>query len=200
MARTPKTDTPPTPGRRGRKPKAAASSAIAPAVEDDDTASAGADAAVATSAESSTPARGRRGRKPGPRADATKPGLPPAAGMMDPGAAEASPSADGPEPAGDGDAMIAEMAFPVSSEQGGDTGPAKHEQAAAPSDNAEPSSLSSDTSAPATPAARWDRVSDTVSFDWPAIERTAAQHGANQVMARLLLAARAEGAHSRWPL
>ena len=41
---------------------------------------------------------------------------------------------------------------------------------------------------------------DTVSFDWPAIQRTAAQHGPNQAMAKLLTAARAEGAHSRWPL
>ena len=41
---------------------------------------------------------------------------------------------------------------------------------------------------------------DTVRFDWPAIERTAAQEGPNQGMAKLLVAARAEGASSRWPL
>ena len=58
----------------------------------------------------------------------------------------------------------------------------------------------SDTSAPATPAARRNRASDTVSLDWPAIERTAAQHGPNQAMAKLLIAARAEGTQSRWPL
>jgi len=61
-------------------------------------------------------------------------------------------------------------------------------------------SLPPDTSAPATPAARWDRASDRASFDWPAIERIAAQHGPNQAMAKLVIAARAEGAHSRWPL
>ena len=201
MARTPKADTPPTPGRRGRKPKAAAASpAVAPAVEDDDTASAVADADVPAPAQGSTPARGRRGRKPGPRADVTHPTLSLAAGM-DPVAAEASPSADGPGPAEDkGDVMIAEMAFPVSGEPGDGTGPKEHEPAAAPSDDAVPPSLPSDTSAPARPAVRWDRASDTVSFDWPAIERMAAQHGPNQAMARLLLAARAEGAHSRWPL
>jgi len=185
LARTPKADTPLTPARRGRKPKAAAASpAMAPSVEDDDTASAAAAAAVAAAAEGSTPARGRRGRKPGPRADAREPALPFAASMHRV-AAEASPSADGPEPAGDeGDAMIAERAVPVSGGSDDGTGLKEHE----------------DATAPATPAARWDRASDTVSFDWPAIERTAAQQGANQAMARLLIAARAEGAHSRWPL
>lgn len=48
-------------------------------------------------------------------------------------------------------------------------------------------------------AARWDRATDAVRFDWPEIERTASQDGPNQVMAKLLVAARAEGAHSRWP-
>jgi len=201
MARTPKADTPPTTGRRGRKPKAAAASpAMAPAVEDDHTASAAADAAVTAPAEGSTPARGRRGRKPGPRADAMAPALPLAAGT-DRVAAEASPPADGPEPAGDdGDAMIAEMAVPVSGEPDRDAGPEEHEDAAPQAGDVVPPSLPADKSAPATPAARWDRASDTVSFDWPAIERTAAQYGPNQAMARLLLAARAEGAHSRWPL
>ena len=53
---------------------------------------------------------------------------------------------------------------------------------------------------PAQPAAHWDRATDTVRFDWPAIERTAAANGPNQGMAKLLVAARAEGARSRWPL
>ena len=50
------------------------------------------------------------------------------------------------------------------------------------------------------PAAQWDRATDTVRFDWAEIERTASQDGVNQVMAKLLVAARAEGANSRWPL
>lgn len=54
--------------------------------------------------------------------------------------------------------------------------------------------------APDSPAAQWDRATDTVRFDWPAIERTAAADGPNQGMARLLIAARADGANSRWPL
>ncbi len=49
-------------------------------------------------------------------------------------------------------------------------------------------------------AAYWDRATDTARFDWPEIERTASQDGPNQGMAKLLIAARAEGANSRWPL
>jgi hypothetical protein len=48
-------------------------------------------------------------------------------------------------------------------------------------------------------AAKWDRATDSVTFDWPAIEQAAAQDGPNQGMAKLLIAARAEGATSRWP-
>jgi hypothetical protein len=92
------------------------------------------------------------------------------------------------------------MAVPVSGEPKSDARSEKHEDVASQVGDAVPSSLPSNSSAPATPAARWDRVSDTVSFDWTAIERTAAQNGPNQAMAKLLLAARAEGAHSRWPL
>jgi hypothetical protein len=57
-----------------------------------------------------------------------------------------------------------------------------------------------DVPSPTKPAAHWDRATDTVQFDWTAIERTAAQDGPNQGMAKLLVAARAEGANSRWPL
>ena len=48
-------------------------------------------------------------------------------------------------------------------------------------------------------AARWDAHTGTTTFDWPAIEQVAASDGPNQAMAKLLLAARAEGADSRWP-
>ena len=41
---------------------------------------------------------------------------------------------------------------------------------------------------------------DTVRFDWSEIESTASHAGPNQAMAKLLVAARAEGANSRWPL
>ena len=48
-------------------------------------------------------------------------------------------------------------------------------------------------------AARWDANTGTTTFDWPVIEQVAASDGPNQAMAKLLLAARAEGADSRWP-
>ena len=52
---------------------------------------------------------------------------------------------------------------------------------------------------PANAAVTWDRATDSVTFDWPEIERTASQVGPNQAMAKLLVAARAEGTRSRWP-
>ena len=57
-----------------------------------------------------------------------------------------------------------------------------------------------DTPAPLKPAVHWDRVTGAMQFDWPAIEQTASHEGANQGIAKLLVAARAEGANSRWPL
>jgi hypothetical protein len=59
---------------------------------------------------------------------------------------------------------------------------------------------SQDGATSSQPAAHWDRDTDTVRFEWLEIERAAAQAGPNQVMAKLLVAARAEGANSRWPL
>ena len=64
---------------------------------------------------------------------------------------------------------------------------------------AEPASESTPASAASKPAAQWDQTTDTAHFDWSEIERTASQQGPNQVMAKLLIAARAEGANSRWP-
>ena len=55
------------------------------------------------------------------------------------------------------------------------------------------------TPASRSSAARWDSVTGTPTFDWPKIEQVAATEGPNQSMAKLLLAARAEGANSRWP-
>jgi len=69
-----------------------------------------------------------------------------------------------------------------------------------PTIEAEPSRSSAETSVPSKSAASWDRAADTVRFDWIEIARTATQAGPNQGMAELLVAARAEGANSRWPL
>ncbi len=49
------------------------------------------------------------------------------------------------------------------------------------------------------PAVHWDQATGTVQFDWPEIERAASQDGPNQAVAKLLVAACAEGAQSRWP-
>jgi len=65
---------------------------------------------------------------------------------------------------------------------------------------AAPDLASEDAPAPVTPAAHWDRATGAIQFDWPAIEQVASHEGANQGMAKLLIAARAEGANSRWPL
>ncbi len=75
-----------------------------------------------------------------------------------------------------------------------------HEATQPAGDDTQPPLPSLDAPPPAQPAAHWDRATDTVRFDWPAIERTAAASGPNQRMAKLLVAARAEGANSRWPL
>jgi len=101
-----------------------------------------------------------------------------------------------PEPTGD-DAPATEAASPTAATGSDaarpDTGPAT------PGRTAAPSSISMDLSTPSRSAAQWDRATDTVRFDWPEVERVAAQPGPNQAIARLLLAARAEGEHSRWP-
>jgi len=174
----PSPDETPVPARRGRKKAPAAISGPAPA--DDDA------AAPALSMTGSPPAKGRK--SPGRRKAAPPSLLDQALEQQpEPDMASSGPAAE-PASAGD-DTMIAEMACPV---RAGDA-------SAAPSTNATPQSLPHDAP-PAKPAAQWDRATDTVQFDWPEIERTASQDGPNQVMAKLLVAARAEGANSRWPL
>ena len=66
--------------------------------------------------------------------------------------------------------------------------------------DAPPPGSSQNAATSAQPAAHWDRATDTVRFEWAEIERTAAQDGPNQAMAKLLVAASSEGANSRWPL
>ncbi len=63
-----------------------------------------------------------------------------------------------------------------------------------------PAAAPHEPAAAARPAAQWDHATDTVRFDWPAIEQVASQDGPHQDMAKLLIAARAQGANSRWPL
>ena len=194
MARTPKAaPPPPVPARRGRKPKAAEPIEFAAATDDDTEEAEAVEVEAATATPVEKPARGKPGPKPKPRPEAAAPALP------EEDEDQLVMDTDQPDtvleqaPAQD-DAMIAEMAYPVSADDGGattssDTG----------MDDAS-SAVSQGGSEQAKSAARWDRAADTVQFDWPEIERTALQDGPNQVMAKLLVAARAEGANSRWPL
>jgi len=203
MARTPKAVLPPapsTPARRGRPPKALATLPGAPAATAaEDAAAFPADVAAADAVESGTPLQSRRGRKPRQEAADRAPALLYEA-VMGTAAAEASPAAGGPQPDGNEDgAAPAEAAFPVSDAAGSGAGAVEH-GGGAQAAGAEPPSPSLDMPGPAQPAARWDPASDRVTFDWPAIERTAAQDCPNRAMAKLLVAARAEGANSRWPL
>ena len=190
MARTPKTASYPAPTPRGRKPKDTAAPAPVTATaseavraEDATPGAAHGPAPVPDSA----PARSRTGRKLKARDAATAPSLLERA-------LEQQPEADREQPAAPGDdALIAEMAYLVSAGEG--SGASTGDTATPPAQNAP----AGNASTPAKAATRWDRDADTVTFDWPTIERTASRNGPNQAMARLLVAARAEGANSRWP-
>lgn len=125
----------------------------------------------------------------------------------------ASPAAadvDGPVP----DDAGADASKAGSTKAPGRRGPARKPKQAAggkaaflsPDTPVEPASAEADPSAAGSEpvrtasAAHWDRATDAVRFDWSEIERVAAQDGPDQGMARLLVAARVEGAGSRWPL
>ena len=175
----PSPDETPTPARRGRKKKLVTAAEPAPA---DDAAAEVAQPLPMTE----PPARGRK--SPGRRKAAPPSLLDQALEQQpEPDMASSDPAAE-PASAAD-DTMIAEMAYPVSAD----------DTSAAPASDSAPQPLSHDAPS-AKPAAQWDRATDAVQFDWPEIERTASQDGPNQVMAKLLVAARAEGANSRWPL
>ncbi len=196
MARTPNPAPSPASARRGRKPKAAGTPAGPPIAGGSDAVAvetAGVDAV--TDAFVGQPALGRRGRPPKQRAKAAISSVFEADATKQP-VADVDPleAAVGPSSPED-DALIAEMAYPVSAAEGSD----------APSSDGGPDNGVAapppglDAAAPAKPAAQWDRATNTVRFDWAEIERAASHEGPNQAMARLLVAARAEGANSRWP-
>lgn len=193
MARTPKAPLPSVPARRGRKPKQAEPLQLA-AVTDDSAADAQATISkVASVTPDSAPTRNKPGRKPKQRAEIAMPALSdeeeqqPEMDLGQPDAAVEQAPAQVDEAMADmaGPASADADGFATSSDAGqGDVAP----------------TASQDGSDQLRPAARWDKTADAVQFDWPAIEQTAAQVGPNQIMAKLLLAARAEGANSRWPL
>ncbi len=193
----------PTPARRGRRQKTDTSSPALPSVVlNDDAATNGVEADVddAVPVDASR-RRGSNRKSASPetataaplRREQTKPGRGRTPRQLD---AETTPD-------------------PVeqNAQDAQDAGQVSQPEAAASADpvrsDAGPGRLSDDLQQPlpgldvpssTKPAAHWDRATDTVQFDRPAIERTAAEDGPNQGMAKLLVAARAEGADSRWPL
>ncbi len=196
MARTPKPAPIPVPTRRGRKPKADATlpepvmagSSDAVGIEP-------AEAEAVTDAMVGKTVKGRRGRAPKQQAGTVISSMFQSdAGQQVVADVDPLEAPAGPTPAGD-NAAIADMADPVSASNDSD---ASSSAAGPDSDTAGP--LGRSAVAPEKPAAQWDRATDTVRFDWAEIERTASQDGPNQAMAKLLVAARAEGANSRWPL
>ena len=187
MARMPKA-TPPAsvPALRGRKPKTAGPIESAAATNGTAEEAEAVEVEAATVTPVEKPARGKPGPKPKPRSKAAAPALPEEDEDQPDSVLEQAPDQD--------DAMIAEMAYPVSTDDGGTTTSSDNGM-----DDAS-SAASQGGSEQGKSAARWDRAANTVQFDWSEIERTALQDGPNQVMAKLLVAARAEGANSRWPL
>lgn len=192
----------PAPVRRGRKPKVAAASSqpITTAANGNAVAQALVAAAANTAImdERAKPIRARLGRKPKQSIDDAATLL-----LQDDGQEQSEARADQPEAMqptlDEGDTSVAEMDVHGAVAEGGsapsgDTDPDKS------ADDALLPSLGLDAVDRAKPAAHWNRETDAVQFYWPEIERTASQEGPNQVMAKLLVAARAEGANSRWPL
>ncbi len=185
----------PAPLRRGRKPKAAASAEPLATMDSDD--AAGGSIADPVTA----PVRKRPGPKPKQRASAAEAApLQHSAEAMSGQEAQAPDAAPDPMSAADSRPDAGTDGQQDQQEQLRGPEPATPEStSASAASDAAPSGSSQKAATSAQPAAQWDRATDTVRFDWAEIERTASQDGSNQVMAKLLVAARAEGANSRWP-
>ncbi len=192
----------PAPVRRGRKPKAAASAEPLAMMDSDAAARGSANADGSIADPIAAPQRKRPGPKPKQRAggDAAAP-LRKGAGAKPGRKARASDATLDPMSATDSRPVAGTDGQQDQQEQLRDPEPATPEPASALATSSPALSGSSqNAAASAQPAAQWDRATDTVRFDWAEIERTALQDGPNQVMAKLLVTARAEGASSRWPL
>jgi len=198
----PMLDGAPAPARRGRPPRSAQIPAPSPMAEDSSGAALGiADAgdAMAADAEagaSDRPSKKHQGRKPKSSGSTAAASLSRDEPRLAKGKRGHKP--DDAEPAAEPQDAVLSAGAADEDElaAGGDQNAAEVKQA----DEAATSLAVSGPTASSKPAAQWDRATDTVQFDWPEIKRTASQDGPNQVMAKLLVAARAEGAHSRWPL
>ena len=191
-------DDAPAPARRSRTAKASAPSPEPPASGHDDPAASGVEADAPTAAPTKAPGRKGQGRKPKQAAG------PEAAASIQDGATELQDQTpDQPEATAsldlvEADAPAAAAASQAEAAADGDPVQPDHDPVSPVSEAAQPVP-ETETSVPARPAAHWDRMTGKIKFDWPAIERVAAQGGPNQGMAKLLVAARAEGAGSRWP-
>ena len=191
-------DDAPSPARRSRTAKASAPSPEPSASGQDDPAPSGIEADAPTAAPTKAPGRKGQGRKPKQAAGAGS------APSLQNGATEPQGQAPGQLEA-EASLDLAEAGAPAAAaapqaEAAVDGGPVQLERnLVSPASETAQSTPEAKASVSAEPAARWDRATDTVEFDWPAIERVAAQGGPNQGMAKLLVAARAEGAGSRWP-
>ncbi len=192
----------PAPVRRGRKPKAAASAEPLATMDSDDAVGGGADADGIIADPIAAPVHKRPGPKPKQQAggDAAAP-LRKGAGAKFGRKACASDATPDPMSAADSRPDAGTDGQQDQKEQRRGPEPATPEStSASATSNAAPSGSSQNAATSAQPVAQWDRATDTVRFDWVEIERTVSQDGPNQVMAKLLVAARAEGANSRWPL
>ena len=176
--------------RRGRKAKAVALEQVEPSLAD--SFFPGGQEAADTGAEigSSPPAKARQGRKPKAHSDAGMPATLDA--DTENAALKPVPSSGDDEPSDvqtDSTALLSTSPrkTPRRRDAQGELPTKASTDAAAASQQAHSS------------AAKWDANTGRTTFDWPAIEQVAASDGPNQAMAKLLLAARAEGADSRWP-
>ena len=190
------------PARRGRKPKLSAIPAEVMEAPSGNNAGRDPIAARSTAADTEAPS-GRRRPGPKPKHPVAAPvtALPRAEAGVKRGR-KARASSQGlidPASASDGGTTAVSSRTPTTSDSETGTGISLPEPSVTAGREA-PRSVAQGLADPIQPAAHWDRATDTVRFDWAAIEQTASQEGPNQAMAKLLVAARAEGANSRWPL
>ncbi|HEY0206866.1 MAG TPA: hypothetical protein VGC15_22270 [Acetobacteraceae bacterium] len=192
----------PAPARRGRKPKTAATPEPLAMMDSDDAVGGSVDADGSIADPVAPPVRKRPGPKPKPRAGTAEAARSQDHADAKPGrevqALEAAPehmaTADG-TPGAEADDQQDQQG-----QLGGPKPPMPEPALTTAASNTAPCGLSQNVATSAQTVAQWDRATDTVRFNWAEIERTASQDGPNQVMAKLLVAARAEGANSRWPL
>ncbi len=192
----------PAPVRRGRKPKAAASPEPLATMDSDVELGGSADADGSIADPVAALVRKRPGPKPKQRAGAAE-AVPLRKGARAKPKRKARASEATPEPMSAADSRPDAGTDGQQDQQEQRRGPEPATPEPTPTlatSNAASSGSSQNAATSAQPAAQWDRATDTVRFDWTEIEHTASQDGPNQVMAKLLVAARAEGANSRWPL